>query len=329
MQLDYRGGTDVKRLCLIIFIGLLAAAVVGCQGVQPENPEKGQHEGEETVEKPGESPDLASLSDRAFPFPRKQAVEAWELTEKRLLVKRVEKADTSYYVYDPAAESELQRLVGFVQNATFRREEEGQLVFIARGGADTGAYEFPYRLRCNPVELACERSSISLPLEQEVAFGKHTWRQVLTNIEYTKSGLMFELEPHPEAVMAGSHTAPITAVHYDEEEHVMIVHLYQVELESAKLKDQLAHNRFASASAVETASLEQTAGKHSFEQDSGILTAGWPYGLPLSNPQFLREDSAVVLRLQLSEFAETYSFSIVNREDSPDTSILLYSILVQ
>ncbi|MBC7104673.1 MAG: hypothetical protein H5T97_01890 [Firmicutes bacterium] len=103
----------------------------------------------------------------------------------------------------------------FVETARFDRFEGSCPVFVARGGGDTAAYDFPYELVYDPGAKALARRPLWLLCDCRVEFGKGSWRQVLAGVGFDAEGAWFDFRPREGEVLAGGHWLPEAVSSYD------------------------------------------------------------------------------------------------------------------
>ncbi|MDF9408348.1 MAG: hypothetical protein A4E52_01743 [Pelotomaculum sp. PtaB.Bin013] len=125
----------------------------------------------------------------------------------------------------------MRLIIGFIETAEFKEYKEGELIFRARGGDDTGYFQFPYLLIYNPVKGELRNEELFLPLneQEQVSFGKRTWKQVITNFEIADPTIHFDFKPAPGEELAGGHPLPETTVRYNEEANEFVLSFFNVE----------------------------------------------------------------------------------------------------
>lgn len=155
-----------------------------------------------------------------------------------ILVEKGTSGERDYYLDHPAF-NEMKHIVSFIETAEFKEYKDGELWFTARGGDDTGNYQFPYLLAYNPNTEELRREELFLPLneKEDIAFGKDGWKQILNNIEIQDQAVIFEFEPAAGEVLAGGRRLPFTTVRYDEQSNDLEFSFLNVEL-SDSLKEK-------------------------------------------------------------------------------------------
>lgn len=147
--------------------------------------------------------------------PAWQVTRAWDLGGGRWLLEQRWVRDVLYRVWDTST-SGMEVVVGAAETARFNRLEAGRAVFLARGGADCGAYRFPYLIVYDPREGRRWEEALYLPLGQPVTFGKAgAWAQLLVDVGFERDGVSLDFRPRPGIVLAGGHWLPETFSAYD------------------------------------------------------------------------------------------------------------------
>lgn len=133
------------------------------------------------------------------------------------LVERGTSGDRDYYLNHPSF-NKMKHIVSFIETAEFKEYKDGELWFTARGGDDTGNYQFPYLLAYNPNTEELRREEPFLPLneKEDIAFGKDGWKQTLNDIKIQDESVVFEFKPAAGEILAGGGRLPYTTVRYDE-----------------------------------------------------------------------------------------------------------------
>ncbi|MCG9968932.1 hypothetical protein L9W92_12895 [Pelotomaculum terephthalicicum JT] len=165
-----------------------------------------------------------------LPFPSEQAGEIRSVGDNYVLIDRTTYGDHNYYLDHPSSDG-MKLIVGFIETAEFKEYKDGELIFRARGGSDTGYFQFPYLLIYNPVKEELRNEELFLPLneQEQVSFGKRTWKQVITNFAIEDPVIHFDFKPAPGEVLAGGHPLPETTVQYSEENNELVFSFFNVE----------------------------------------------------------------------------------------------------
>jgi hypothetical protein len=165
-----------------------------------------------------------------LPFPGEQVRDIKSVGDSFLLIERVTSNDHDYYLDHPSFNG-MKHVVSFIETAKFKEYKDGEFVFTARGGSDTGNYQFPYLLTYNPSTEELRREDPFLPLndQEDIAFGKDGWRQILTNIEIQESAVVFSFKAAPGEVLAGGNRLPYTTVRYNQQSSDLVFSFLNVE----------------------------------------------------------------------------------------------------
>lgn len=165
-----------------------------------------------------------------LPFPGKQARDVRSIGDNFILVEKGTSGDHDFYLDHPSFNS-MKHIVYFIETAQFKEYKDGELRFTARGGSDTGNYQFPYLLTYNPVTEELKREDLFLPLneQEDVTFGKDGWKQILSNIKIQDAAVVFEFKPAAGEVLAGGRRLPYTTVRYDEQSNDLVFSFLNVE----------------------------------------------------------------------------------------------------
>ncbi|MDI6894182.1 MAG: hypothetical protein QME70_06190 [Bacillota bacterium] len=94
--------------------------------------------------------------------PAWQVTRAWDLGGGRWLLEQKWVRDVLYWLWDQST-SGMEAVVGVAETARFNRFEDGRVVFLARGGADCGAYRFPYLIVYDAREGGCWEEPLYVP----------------------------------------------------------------------------------------------------------------------------------------------------------------------
>ena len=165
-----------------------------------------------------------------LPFPGNQVRDVRSIGDSFILVEKGTSGDHDFYLDHPSFNG-MKHIVYFIETAKFKEYKDGELVFTARGGSDTGNYQFPYLLTYNPntEELIREEPFLPLNEQEDIAFGKDGWKQILTNIEIQESAVVFDLQAAPGEVLAGGSRLPYTTVRYNQQASDLVFSFLNVE----------------------------------------------------------------------------------------------------
>ena len=165
-----------------------------------------------------------------LPFPAEQVRDVRSVGDKFILIEKGTSGDHDFYLDHPSY-SGMKHIVYFIETAQFKEYKDGELVFTARGGSDTGNYQFPYLLTYNPGTEELRREDLFLPLseQEDVTFGKDGWKQILNNIEIQDTAVVFEFKPAAGEVLAGGRRLPYTTVRYNEQSNDLVFSFLNVE----------------------------------------------------------------------------------------------------
>jgi len=209
----------IQRTLILLAVVLLITGCFRVGGVAAPRPEP------EKSEKPSDArvghlpPGFAGTDD----CPRDQVTAVWDLGRGRWLLEQQAGRDTFYRVWDSST-SVLDIAIGAADTASFDRLEGGNVVFLARGGGDCGAYSFPYEIVYDPDSGKRTERPLYLPVKREVVFGKaHAWPQVMVRLSIEEDGVSFDFQPRAGAVLAGGHWLPETVSSYDEREKELVL----------------------------------------------------------------------------------------------------------
>lgn len=226
----YFGGVGKAGICLakksaagvaVVVILVAALWLAGCGG----GVEVGSDERSLPVVWPLWPPGFAGSAE----CPREEVSRSWHLGGNRWLLEQQSGYDVTYWVWDSSSGA-LEVAVPFVETARFDRLSPGGPVFVARGGGDTGAYDFPYELVYDPGARSLTRRPLYLPWDRRVEFGKDSWPQVLAKVGFDENGVSFDFRPREGAVLAGGHWLPLVASSYDREARELELVFRQVEM---------------------------------------------------------------------------------------------------
>jgi hypothetical protein len=273
---------------------------------------------------------LSGIPDSAFPFPKEQAFQSWEIDDKYILIEQVDNRDHSFFLYTMSS-GDMKCIVDYIENATYKGQKREHISFIARDGADTDNFDFPYRLNYNLATGELLKNKIFLPLEQPVAFGKYGWRQVLNKVQANGSEITFEFVPREDEVLAGGHNRPLTTIYTREESGELIIHFYSVEIGEELKKHFSGTSGFAISITPRVGerlpfiqfAVEEISGVKPDKGEVAILTEGFPYGLALFLEERFVEDNSVLVRIILDK-AESYSVETLLTRENDGKSIVKY-----
>jgi len=169
--------------------------------------------------------------DHPLPFPGEQVRDVRSVGDNFILVEKGTSVDRDYYLDHPSFDG-MKHIVSFIETAKFKEYKDKELIFTARGGSDTGNYEFPYLLIYHPDTEELRREELFLaPDEQEqVSFGKDGWKQILAGFEIEGPAVVFDFKPAAGEVLAGGRRLPRTTVQYDEKLNELVFNFFNVEL---------------------------------------------------------------------------------------------------
>ncbi|MCL6450001.1 MAG: hypothetical protein K6T75_01715 [Acetobacteraceae bacterium] len=348
MRALYRVAVPVMILVCLLAAGCRPQSPQGApQGPEPGPPPgQAQPPGSPTPPPPGAEPPAAAVAPdptpgwegmvaaipaAALPFPRDQVARAWKLSDGRLLLEQVENLDRSFFLYD-GSQGKGDWIVGFIETATFLGEQGGSLFFFARGGGDTADYSFPYRVAYELESGRMSREALFLPLSQPVAFGKNGWRQVLSDLSLEGATVGFSFVPHPEAVLAGGHSQPLTTVRYETGAGALMLQFFGVDM-GDKLKERASPDGVMQFSVTPAAGQTLPITQVSVRQlPAGgppafpdVLQQGFPYGLALSDLSGLVERPSVRVDLLLNGASQ---YSLETSRD-PQGGVLQYTLRVR
>lgn len=168
-----------------------------------------------------------------LPFPAGQAGEIRSIGDDYILIEKVYSLSEHDYYLDHPFFDKTRHIVGFIETAKFNEYIDGELIFNARGGSDTGNFQFPYRLIYNTGTEGLRSEDLFLPLneQEQVSFGKKvSWKRILTKFQIEEPDINFDFKPAPGAVLAGGRSFPHTTVQYNEKLNELIFTFFNVEL---------------------------------------------------------------------------------------------------
>jgi len=166
-----------------------------------------------------------------LPFSGEQVREIKSVGDNYILIERIMSSDHNYYLDHPSFNG-IKNIVSFIETAKFKEYKDGELRFTARGGSDTGNFQFPYQLIYNPNTEELTRDDLFLTLneQEQIYFGKDGWKQILTNFEIQDPAVAFDFKPAAGEVLAGGRRLPHTTVRYDEKSNDLVFNFLNVEL---------------------------------------------------------------------------------------------------
>ncbi|MHB1041522.1 MAG: TolB family protein [Eubacteriales bacterium] len=166
-----------------------------------------------------------------LPFSGEQVREIKSVGDNFILIERGTSSDHNYYLDHPSFK-EIKNIVGFIETAKFQEYKDGELIFTARGGSDTGNFQFPYKLIYNPntEELTREDLFLALNEQEQISFGKQSWKQILTNFKIQDPFFAFDFRPAAGEFLAGGRRLPHTTVQYDKKSNDLVFSFLNVEL---------------------------------------------------------------------------------------------------
>lgn len=197
----------------------------------------------------------------------------WRVDSELLLLEYVRSRDYEYYLCDSAG-GEKDRIVNLMENARLEEITEEDIIFIGKGGDDTGNYRFPYMLRYD-MENA-ELSEEKLYLQRDVVFGAFgAWEHVLNEIKLDHEELALQFEVAADQVLAGGHKTPLTVVSI--KDNIISMRIFRVvastmEEELLQLDHQL----------IEKIAWKELAAGEPVDH-AALLKEDFPYGAALKN----------------------------------------------
>jgi hypothetical protein len=203
-------------------------------------------------------------------FPGEQVTQIKSVGDNFILIDRVISSDYDYYLDHPSFIG-IKHIISFIETAQFKEYSGGELRFTARGGSDTGNYEFPYLLYYNPntEELRREDLFLTLNQQEDIVFGKNGWKQILSNIEIQDTAAIFEFKPAAGEVLAGGRRLPCTTIRYDEQSNDLMFSFLNVEL-ADNLIDKTIHES-PGLKYVKEIRIEQLTGRPGVNQNTPQL----------------------------------------------------------
>ena len=148
----------------------------------------------------------------------------WRVESNLLLLEYVQARDYVYYLCDSATQ-EKRSIVNFIENARLEEITEEEIIFIGKGGDDTGNYRFPYLLRydLDSGELLEEK----LYLQRDVTFGAFgAWEHFLKDVKLANEALSLQFEVAEDQVLAGGHKTPLTVVSV--KDNIIAIRIYGI-----------------------------------------------------------------------------------------------------
>ena len=175
-------------------------------------------------------PRLAGSLDRAakeFAFApdiEGQIERVWRVDSDFLLLEYVRSMDYVYYLCDINLQ-EKNHIIGFIENARLEEIKGKKIVFIGKGGGDTGNYRFPYVLRYDISND--ELSEEKLYLQRDVVFGAFgAWEHILKDVKLDNEELSVQVEVAEDQVLAGGHKTPFTVV--STKDNIISIRIYGI-----------------------------------------------------------------------------------------------------
>jgi len=247
----------------------------------------------------------------ALPFPREEVQQSWGVTDRYILLARLEgSSDRSFYLYDNAAK-ETDLVVGPVENAVYEAHNDGLLQFTCRGGSATCAYPFPYLLSYDPQSGEVSQHQLFVPFDRAVALGKSGRQHVIRDLKFLPTEVSWELAPAEGQVMAGGWFLPVTSItSLESKTPGLRMRIYGAELGPEAMKWDGIQLSLTPPSGGQPPYLVEIRVQTMTGADEhpAILTQGFPWGLGWSDATAVEGQSVVQIDLFVHQGSQ-YSFS--------------------
>lgn len=204
-------------LSLIVVLIVVSFAVLGCAN-EKTAPEKSRVVPVEDIDIPVDQ--LKHQGD---------VQKAWRVNEDLVLLEQVWHQDYNYYLLDSRT-GNMEWIVTSIENARMDTITDEIIQFIAKGGSDSGNFEFPYRLLYDPVKGELNRESVFL--QQDVVFGQETRDLVLTGAKAAEGQVTVDFRAADGQVLADGLKIPFTIADY--EVNKLTLRIYNVTMGSYK-----------------------------------------------------------------------------------------------
>jgi len=202
----------------------------------------------------------------------------WKVGDNYILLENVWYRDYDYWLCNTYT-GQKDWIVSFIENARVEKIEDNEIVFIAKGGGDTGDYDFSYLLRYNLEEK--ELSRTQMYLQRDVAFGTPgPWSLLLEKVSLQGEDIILNLKVAPDQILAGGFKKPLTIVDYQRDSISM--RIYGVT--TKKYDNQVIEPDHHLIKKVEWRALSPDEPVKNPE----LLQMDFPYGAALENINFNR-----------------------------------------
>ncbi len=202
----------------------------------------------------------------------------WRVGDNYILLENVWYRDYDYWLCNTYT-GQKNWIVSFIENARVEKIDDNEIIFIAKGGGDTGDYDFPYLLRYNLEEK--ELSRTQMYLQRDVAFGAvSSWSLLLEKVSLQGEDIILNLKVAPDQILAGGFKKPLTIVDYQRDSISM--RIYGVT--SKKYDNQVIEPDHHLIKKVEWRALSPDEPVKNPE----LLQMDFPYGAALENINFNR-----------------------------------------
>lgn len=148
----------------------------------------------------------------------------WRVDDQHVLLEHVTGWDYEFHLCNHAT-GHIECIVSLFDNARLKSIEENEILFVGKGGDDTGNYSFPYLLRYDLEGVGLWREEKYLA--RDVVFGKMgAWSHEFESVDSKDEMLLVDLQVSGDQMLAGGHSTPFTVVSVNGD--VVSLYMYDV-----------------------------------------------------------------------------------------------------
>ncbi len=210
--------------------------------------------------------------------------------EDKILLEVTWARDFIYSIYDPKLDN-IETIVGIIENARFQRQENSSLIFYAKGGDDTGNYQFPYIINydLNSGNLKYKE----LYVRRDAVFGApFSWKHELVDVNIDHKEILLKLVVPKGQILTGGHRIPFTIT--EKNENTLSIRIFGVIFEE---------NAWASfiqdEGIIERVDFKETSKPI---ENSELLRESYPFGAMMENVSIDRES----ILIEISTHSDFY-----------------------
>ncbi|HQE25789.1 MAG TPA: copper amine oxidase N-terminal domain-containing protein [Candidatus Atribacteria bacterium] len=222
------------------------------------------------------------------PDTRGEIKRLWKVRDSYILLEDVWYMDYNYWLCNTQT-GQKEWIVPFVENARMEKIEDNEIVFIAKGGADTGDYDFPYILRYNLEKKGLSRTQMYL--QRDVIFGTlGSWDLLLEEVYSEGEDIIINFKVAPHQILAGGFKKPLTIVDYQRD--FISMRIYGV-------TPQSHHNQVLEPDHPLIKKVEwRVLSPDEPVKNSALLQIDFPYGAALENVNLSRPSLEVKIYIR-------------------------------